>query len=129
MSNIKQRKPDRCTTYTINTIKDVLLELLKKETFDKITVSNICRQAKITRTTFYLHFSNITDVLDELLKYALQVGEKNSNHDKDNIISTLTKKEYLEKIQKKWYITSSVPTHYKFVKISSIIQSGLNNLK
>lgn len=100
MSNIKQRKPDRRTTYTINTIKDVLLELLKKETFDKITVSNICRQAKITRTTFYLHFSNITDVLDELLKDALQVGEKNSNHDKDNIISTLTKKEYLEKIQK-----------------------------
>jgi len=100
LSNIKQRKPDRCTTYTINTIKDVLLELLKKETFDKITVSNICRQAKITRTTFYLHFSNITDVLDELLKYALQVGEKNPNHDKDNIISTLTKKEYLEKIQK-----------------------------
>ena len=82
MDNKKQRKTDRRTTYTINTVKDAMLELLEKEPFDKITVASLCRQAEITRTTFYLHFSDITAVLDELLKDALQVAENSSMQDR-----------------------------------------------
>ena len=99
MDNKKQRKTDRRTTYTINTVKDAMLELLEKEPFDKITVASLCRQAEITRTTFYLHFSDITAVLDELLKDALQVAENSSMQDKDNILPIYAKEKNIEKIK------------------------------
>lgn len=99
MDNKKQRKTDRRTTYTINTVKDAMLELLEKEPFDKITVASLCRQAEITRTTFYLHFSDITAVLDELLKDALQVAENSSMQDKDNILPIYAKGKNIEKIK------------------------------
>ena len=51
-------------------MKDALLELLEEQPFEKITVAALCRQAEITRATFYLHFQDINEVLDELLDEA-----------------------------------------------------------
>ena len=73
------RKMDRRTIYTRNTVKDALLELLEEQPFEKITVASLCRQAEITRATFYLHFQDINEVLDELLDEALMVVEAASN--------------------------------------------------
>lgn len=69
------RKMDRRTIYTRNTVKDALLELLETMPFEKITVAALCRQAEITRATFYLHFQDIDSVLDELLDEALMIAE------------------------------------------------------
>ncbi|WP_160635223.1 TetR/AcrR family transcriptional regulator [Pseudoflavonifractor sp. 60] len=71
---------DRRTIYTRNTVKDALLELLEEQPFEKITVAALCRQAEITRATFYLHFTDINAVLDELLDEALMVAEAASNN-------------------------------------------------
>lgn len=73
------RKMDRRTIYTRNTVKDALLELLEEQPFEKITVAALCRKAEITRATFYLHFQDINDVLDELLNEALMVAEATAN--------------------------------------------------
>ena len=73
------RKTDRRTIYTRNTVKDALLELLATQTYDTITVAALCRQAEITRATFYLHFQDLNSVLDELLDEALMVAEAASN--------------------------------------------------
>lgn len=75
MPQKQAKKVDRRTLYTVNTIKDALLELLERTTFDKISVASVCRQAEITRTTFYLHFPNLTAVLNEVLHDAMQVSE------------------------------------------------------
>ena len=56
-------------------IKDALLALLQNTPYEKITVASLCRQAEITRATFYLHYDNIDDVLDELLDDALRLTE------------------------------------------------------
>lgn len=69
------KKVDRRTAYTRMTVKDALLELLEEQPFEKITVAALCRQAEITRATFYLHFPDINAVLDELLDEALMVAE------------------------------------------------------
>ena len=69
------RKTDRRTLYTVGVIKDALLELLEQDSFDKITVASLCRQAEITRATFYLHFPSLDDVLNEVLDDALMVAE------------------------------------------------------
>ena len=41
-----------------------LLELLETTEYENITVSAICEQAQIHRTTFYSHFQNIAEILD-----------------------------------------------------------------
>ena len=70
------RKTDRRTIYTRNVIKDALLELLEEAPFEKVTVAAVCKQAEITRATFYLHYDNLTAVLDEVLDDALDMTEQ-----------------------------------------------------
>lgn len=42
-----------------------LISLLKKKSFEYITVSEICKTAGVNRSTFYLHYETIGDLLNE----------------------------------------------------------------
>ena len=46
-----------------------LISLLEVKSFEYITVSEICNKAGVNRSTFYLHYENICDLLDETTKY------------------------------------------------------------
>lgn len=59
---------DRRTKYTRMTIRNSLLELLKKKSFEKITVTEICKISDLNRGTFYLHYYDMLDVLDDLIQ-------------------------------------------------------------
>ena len=48
-----------------------LLALLEKKDFEYITVSEICKAANVNRSTFYLHYETIGDLLDETTQYML----------------------------------------------------------
>ena len=48
-----------------------LIALLKKKPFDYITVSEICEEAGVNRSTFYLHYETIDDLLQETTRYLL----------------------------------------------------------
>lgn len=65
------KKTDRRTKYTKQVIKDSLLEVLKKKPYSKITVTEICQIADINRGTFYLHYYDLDDVVDEMLREML----------------------------------------------------------
>lgn len=71
----KKLKLDRRTRYTVQVIKDAFLELIQQQPYPKVNVSKLCRQAEITRSTFYLHFDNLTDVLNSVLEDALLFTE------------------------------------------------------
>lgn len=49
-----------------------LLNLMERKDFNDITVSEICKEADVNRTTFYLHYGNVYELLceikDELVK-------------------------------------------------------------
>lgn len=72
---VKQEKTDRRTVYTRKVLKDGLLELMGEKPYEKITVAALCRQAEVTRSTFYLHYTNLDEVLDEVLDDALRLTE------------------------------------------------------
>lgn len=63
----KSKKEDRRTRYTRRVIKDTLLRLLSAKEFPQITVTELCRLADINRGTFYLHYYDTADVLDDIL--------------------------------------------------------------
>ena len=48
-----------------------LISLLKKKPFEYITVSEICKTAGVNRSTFYLHYETIGDLLGETTRYLL----------------------------------------------------------
>ena len=48
-----------------------LISLLKEKPFEYITVSEICETAGVNRSTFYLHYETIGDLLDETTRYLL----------------------------------------------------------
>lgn len=48
-------------------IKWVFLELLKEKDISHISVSEICQRAEIHRTTFYVHYKDVADLMEKLI--------------------------------------------------------------
>ena len=48
-----------------------LLSLLEEKPFEYITIREICEKAAVNRSTFYLHYENIGDLLKETTAYVL----------------------------------------------------------
>lgn len=48
-----------------------LIALLEKKDFSYITVSEICKTAGVNRSTFYLHYETVGDLLEETTRYLL----------------------------------------------------------
>lgn len=49
-----------------------LISLLEKKEFAYITVSEICKAAGVNRSTFYLHYETMGDLLKETTQYILE---------------------------------------------------------
>ena len=45
-----------------------LLLLLEKKDLEFITVKEICQKAGVNRSTFYLHYENVNDLLEETIE-------------------------------------------------------------
>ncbi len=69
MANV--RKKDHRIQYTQKAIRDAFLRVKRMKEYNAITVADICREAEISRGTFYAHFRNIAEVLDAVLDDAL----------------------------------------------------------
>lgn len=64
---------DRRTRYTRSAIRDAFFALLEQKGFSKMTVADICREADISRGTFYLHYEDKYALLDAMIDEALDV--------------------------------------------------------
>lgn len=47
-------------------MKCAMLELMNTTPFDKITVRLICERAKVNRSTFYAHYADIYDMIEQM---------------------------------------------------------------
>ena len=54
-----------------NSIKDAFLQLLLKKDYMQITITDLCKYAGVSRGTFYTHFGNIGQVVEEVFSDAL----------------------------------------------------------
>ncbi len=48
-----------------------LITLLEKKDFEYVSIKEICEVAGVNRSTFYLHYENTVDLLNETTKYIL----------------------------------------------------------
>lgn len=67
---------------TAKRMDEALLSLLYEKDFEYITIKEICARANVNRSTFYLHYENIGDLLLETIqlvheKFSSSYSEKN----------------------------------------------------
>ncbi len=55
-------------TYTASLMCEALLLLLEQKDFERISVTEICQKAGVNRTTFYLHYESMNDLLEETVE-------------------------------------------------------------
>ena len=53
--------------YTASLMDEALLRLLEQKDLDAITVKEVCQKAGVNRSTFYLHYETIGDLLEETI--------------------------------------------------------------
>lgn len=115
-----------------------LISLLEKKSFEYITVSEICAEAGVNRSTFYLHYENTCDLLDEATRYVMDkfisyfpVGAPNySDCDpkKLNFISKEYLEPYLTFIKENKHLFSSVLSNPSTFKFENIFEKLFNNI-
>ncbi len=66
-----------------------LISLLKEKPFEFITVSEICETAKVNRSTFYLHYETIGDLVGETARYLLDDFLAQFTTDKKSVVLKL----------------------------------------
>lgn len=59
-------RPDSRPIKTKKSIKRALLELLKEKDISSVTISELATCAKISRKTFYLHYKDIAEILEDI---------------------------------------------------------------
>ncbi len=71
-SPINNRKVDRRIIKTKKLLKQVMLQLMSEKPLDHITISLLCEYAQINRNTFYYHYVNIDELLDDMIQDNLE---------------------------------------------------------
>lgn len=57
---------DKRVIRTKKAIKAALFKIMEEKDISSITISELSQQASVNRRTFYMHYRNITDILDEI---------------------------------------------------------------
>ena len=63
---MEKRKTDRRVKYTKQALSDALIELMQDAPLNKITVKQICDLADVNRGTFYAHFNDQYDLMQQI---------------------------------------------------------------
>ena len=78
------KKEDARITRTKNELRKGLLSLLRGKPFEKITVAEICQTSKINKMTFYKHYDDKYDLLDDCARTTIEevIGQVRLAHGK-----------------------------------------------
>lgn len=123
-------KKDLRVIKTKNNLYNTLVELMKEKQFEEIKVSDICNHALVNRSTFYAHYNDKYELLEEYIKVLKESFTKELEKNK-NISNT---KEYymemikifLDHVEDKKQIYSSIMINNKNSMTMDIIYDVLN---
>ena len=67
---------DKRIIKTRRNIKSTMIRILQTKPFEKITVSELCREGQISRITFYTYYDDKYALIDEMVAdYIREAGE------------------------------------------------------
>ena len=85
-------------------LKEGLLSCLENHSFESLTVTLLCKASGITRSTFYLHYSNIMEIVDDLVDDAIAYSRPGMVDD-NNLQNTAT-----------LLVPAHIPEHFELAK-------------
>lgn len=93
----EEKKIDRRVRYSKMVIKESFIQLLKEKPIAKITIKEVCALADVNRATFYAHYTDQYDLLQQIESdLASDVKTYLANYDPNDIAGATV--EMLEKI-------------------------------
>lgn len=63
-----ETKTDRRVRRTRNAINNAFMEIITEKEFDQITINDLSERADVNRGTFYLHYMDKYDLLDQYIE-------------------------------------------------------------
>ena len=108
---------------TASKMNDALIILLEQKDFEYITVKDICEKADVNRSTFYLHYSNTVDLLEEVIN---RTSKSFDSHIKTNETSAsiISKKD----LRDLYLITDDYLIPYlEFIKENKKVYKAIKN--
>ncbi len=81
---------------TAKKMDKALISLLEEKSFEYITVSEICKKANVNRSTFYLHYENTVDLLNETARFLIDDFISYFNVDTKNITNKFKETSLVE---------------------------------
>ena len=88
------KKTDLRIVKTKKVLFDTLLKLMRQKNFDKIKISDICDEALINRSTFYAHYEDKYELLDDFIEDLKMSLLK----DLEDNVHNINTKEYIMKL-------------------------------
>ena len=126
---------------TARLMNEALLLLLEKKNYEFITVKEICEKAGVNRSTFYLHYETMDDLLGESIEYILE--KRNSRYSQEKMldkekISNIPLEDlvlitptyivpYLEFVKENKRIFSAVLSQPKAFRVGAIFDNLFND--
>lgn len=108
---------DRRVIRTRKLIRLAFTELLKEKPLSSITITELTKRADIDRRTFYLHFSCIEDIIDDIEKETTsalhEILSEHTTFDIATFFSGLTK--IMEDNMDYYKIITTEPAYYRFL--------------
>jgi len=84
------KKTDLRVIKTKKFIHDAFLKLMNEKGFEKITINDIAENAQVNRSTFYLHYTDKYNLLEEIVDCAIRelmtTVDPNTHTSEDNFI-------------------------------------------
>ncbi|MBQ3118809.1 MAG: TetR/AcrR family transcriptional regulator [Clostridia bacterium] len=127
---------------TAKKMDKALISLLEEKSFEYITVSEICKRANVNRSTFYLHYENMGDLLNETARFLLDgfmayfdderrsIAKKliESSLDELNFISDEYLFPYLSYIKENSCVFTTVLSHSDSFGFNDVFQKLYENI-
>lgn len=69
---MEPKKRNRREEYTLRVIRETFLQMLSKQSVERISIGELCEMADINRSTFYRHYADVYALLDEICEECFQ---------------------------------------------------------
>lgn len=119
-------------------LKQALILLLDDYDFEQLTISRICKEAGVNRSTFYAHYNNQYDLLNEVQDYIVTIfqqefnkefhGMKDIEIEFDSLLDTRYLKPYLTFIQNHQKLYRIYLKHPKTLLNNDIYEKNLQTI-
>ena len=107
---------DLRVTKTLARVRAAFLDLVSETSYDALTVSSLCARAPIGRKTFYVYYSSLDSLFEEILEEITQAYLDSIKH--------YTPQEHIREITRKFYeFSTSQGKYYDNLVCSDSYQS------